>query len=92
MFAYQIIKTIGSYVSAMNGLNNLVFTGAIGENVPSLRKEVCKNLEYLGLKIDEEKNKNNSELISSANSKVKVFVKKTNEEKMAVEKVLGVLK
>jgi acetate kinase len=92
MFSYQIIKTIGSYVSAMNGLNNLVFTGAIGENVPSLRKNVCKNLEYLKLKIDEEKNKNNSELISSANSKVKVFVKKTNEEKMAVEKVWGMLK
>jgi acetate kinase len=92
MFAYQIVKTIGSYVSAMNGLNNLIFTGAIGENVPSLRKDVCKNFEYLGIKLDDEKNKNNSELISSGNSKIKVFVKKTNEEKMALEKVLEMLK
>ncbi|MCK9567981.1 acetate/propionate family kinase [Candidatus Pacearchaeota archaeon] len=92
MFAYQIVKTIGSYVSSMNGLNNLIFTGAIGENVPSLRKDICKNLGYLGLKLDSEKNKNNFELISSGNSKINVFVKKTNEEKMAMEKVWEILK
>lgn len=91
MFAYQIIKTIGSYVSAMNGIDNLVFTAAIGENVPKLRRDVCSNLKFLGAKIDENKNKKNSELISSKDSKVKVFVKKTNEEKIAVEEVLKII-
>lgn len=92
MFAYQIIKTIGSYISAMNGLDNLIFTGAIGENVPRIRKEVCKNLSYLGLKINEEKNEKSSEIISSQNSKIKIFIKQSNEEKIAVEKVLEILK
>jgi acetate kinase len=92
LFVYQIIKKIGSYISAMDGIDNLVFTAAIGENVPTLREDVCKNFSYVGLKINKMKNETNSETISSENSRVKVFVKKTNEEKMAVEKVLEVLK
>jgi acetate kinase len=88
MFVYQIIKTIGSYVSALNGLDNLVFTAKIGENVAKLRRDICSHFSFMGIKLDEEKNKNNSELISSKDSKVKVWVKKTNEEKMAVEEVL----
>ena len=91
MFAYQIIKIIGSYIAVMDGIDNLVFTAAIGENVPRLREYVCNHFEHLGLKLDKEKNKNNSEFISSENSKVKVFVKKTNEEKTAVEEVLKIL-
>ncbi len=47
MFVYQVIKTIGSYISAMNGLDNLVFTGKIGENSSELRKDVCKSLSFL---------------------------------------------
>lgn len=91
MFIYQITKAIGAYVSALNGLDNLVFTAKIGENVARLRKDVCNNFSFLGIKIDEKKNKNNSELISSKESKVKVWVKKTNEEKMAVEEVLKII-
>lgn len=92
MFVHQLVKSIGSYISVMNGLDNLIFTGAIGENVPWLREDICKNFQYAKLKIDKEKNKKNSEIISSPNSKVKVFVKKTDEEKMALEKVLEILK
>jgi acetate kinase len=92
MFIYSIIKAIGSYVAALNGLNNLVFTAAIGENVPKLRRDICNNLKYLGLKLDENKNEKNAEIISSNNSKVRVFVKKTDEEKMIVEEVLKILK
>jgi len=91
MFIYSIIKTIGAYVAIMNGLDNLVFTAAIGENVAKLRKDICKNFEYLDIKLDNSKNKKNSEIISTNNSKVKVFVIKTNEERTAVEEVLKLI-
>ncbi len=92
IFAYEIIKTIGSYVAAMNGLDNLIFTGAIGENVPKLREDVCNNFSHLRMKLDQERNKKNSELISAKNSAVKVFVRKTNEEEIMIEEVLKILK
>jgi acetate kinase len=91
MFAYQIIKTIGAYIAAMDGIDNLVFTAAIGENVPRLREDICKHFSYLKIKLDKTKNKENAEIISSESSKVKVIVKKTNEEKMAVEEVLKII-
>ena len=92
MFEYQIVKIIGSYVAAMNGIDNLVFTAAIGLNVPRLREDICNHLSYLKIKLDKNKNNKNSEIISSESSKVKVMVKKTNEEKIAVEEVLKILK
>jgi len=91
MFLYQVIKTIGAYIAVMDGVDNLVFTAAIGENVPRLREDVCKHFEHLGIKLDKEENEKNSELISSKSSKVKVIVKKTNEERTAVEEVLKIL-
>jgi acetate kinase len=91
MFIYSIVKMIGSYIAVMNGVDNLVFTAAIGENVPKLREEICNHFSYLGVKLDKSKNEKNSEIISSKDSKVKVFVKKTNEEKIAVEEVLKIL-
>jgi len=92
IFIYQITKIIGSYISILNGLDNLVFTAGIGEHSWRMRRDVCKNLEFLGLKFDENKNKNSEEIISSSNSKIKVFVKKTDEEKMIVQEVLKILK
>lgn len=91
LFVYSIVKIIGSYIAVLNGLDNLVFTAAIGENNAKIREDVCSNLRFLGIEIDREKNKLNSEVISSTKSKVKVLVKKTNEEKMAVEEVLKIL-
>jgi acetate kinase len=92
MFIYSTIKIIGSYIAVLNGLNNLIFTAAIGENVPKLRRDICNNLKYLGLNLDESKNEKNAEVISSNSSKVKVFVKKTDEERMIAEEVMKVLK
>jgi acetate kinase len=92
LFIYRIIKVIGSYIAALNGMDNLVFTAAIGENVPKLREDICSHLSFLNIIIDNKENKSNSEIISAKNSKVKVYVKKTNEEKMAVEEVLKILK
>jgi acetate kinase len=91
MFVYQIIKTIGSYVAVLNGLDNLVFTAKIGENVPKLREDICSHLSFLGIKLDSKKNNLNSEVISLSKSKVKVYVRKTDEEKIAVEEVLKII-
>lgn len=91
MFVYSIIKAIGSYIAVLNGLDNLVFTAAIGENASKLREDVCSHFKFIGLEIDKNKNKSNSGIISSQKSKVKVFVKKTDEEKMAAEEILKIL-
>ena len=88
VFVYRIVKYIGSYVSVLNGVDNIVFTGAIGENSSLLRKEVCKNLDYLGVKIDDKKNLKNEKMISDKNSRVKVMVIKTDEELMMVNEIL----
>lgn len=82
MQRYQIIKFIGSYVAAMNGVDAIAFTGGIGENDVALRQDVCANLTYLGLELDEEKNALHGEEIkvSTENSKVNVYVIPTNEE------------
>ena len=81
---YQVRKLIGSYVAAMDGVDAIVFTGGIGENTIDLRADVCNNLSYLGVELDAEANeimrRGKEGEISTANSKVKVFVLPTNEE------------
>ncbi|MBE6770563.1 MAG: acetate kinase [Ruminococcaceae bacterium] len=81
---YQVRKLIGSYVAAMDGVDAIVFTGGIGENTIDLRADVCKNLSYLGVELDEAANevmrRGKEGEISTANSKVKVYVLPTNEE------------
>jgi acetate kinase len=83
MYDYRIKKYIGAYTAVLGGLDVLVFTGGVGENQTSTRSEVCKNMEYLGLEIDEELNasvRGKEALISTPRSKVKVAVIPTNEE------------
>ena len=79
---YSIIKYIGSYVAAMNGVDAIAFTGGIGENAIPVRETVVKSLGYLGIKLDEEANQTRGEnkVISTADSKVKVAIVPTNEE------------
>ncbi len=82
VFTYRIKKYIGAYAAAMGGLNAVVFTGGIGENSIMVRNNSCSNLEFLGIKIDEEANKNvkGERKISTADSKVSVLRIPTNEE------------
>lgn len=82
MQRYQIIKFIGSYIAAMNGVDTIVFTGGIGENDCELREYVCENLSFLGVKLDSEKNKKRGEeiKITTDDSKVNIYVIPTNEE------------
>lgn len=84
MFAYQTLKYVGAYAAAMGGLDCIVFTAGIGENTPTVREDVCKNLKFLGVEFDSKTNdqKANGRIleISAKNSKVKVLVIPTNEE------------
>ena len=83
-FRYEVCKSIGAYAAAMGGVDAIVFTAGVGENDAALRAALCKQLGYLGITIDAEKNgQRGKELeISAADSKVKVFVIPTNEELM----------
>ncbi|MDP2364388.1 MAG: acetate kinase [Ignavibacteria bacterium] len=80
IFCYKIRKYIGAYAAAMGGLDAVVFTGGIGENSNEVREEVCKDMEFLGIELDDFKNQNKEEIISKTNSKVAVMCIPTNEE------------
>ena len=82
MFDYWVAKVVGSYAAAMNGVDAIIFTAGVGENSATTRAGICKYLGYLGCEIDPEPNKKRGEdiCISTADSKVKLFVIPTNEE------------
>ena len=82
MFHYWVAKVAGSYAAAMNGVDAIVYTAGVGENSASTRKAISNYFGYLGVEIDDEANKKRGEdiMISTADSKVKVFVIPTNEE------------
>ncbi len=83
MFAYRVKKYIGSYASAMNGLDGIVFTAGVGENSILLRKMICEDMDYLGIEMDLDANNVKARKIidvGSLNSKVKLLVIPTNEE------------
>ena len=85
ILAYQVKKYIGMYAAAMNGLDAVVFTAGMGENNPELRERACTDMDFLGIKIDNELNAKtlrqpNNVKLSTADSKVQVWVLPTNEE------------
>ena len=82
MLAYNIIKIVGSYIAAMDGVDAIFFTAGIGENNARLRRRVCENFSYMGLKFDYEANvaQGTDTLLSCPDSKVKVALITTDEE------------
>lgn len=88
MFAYRLRKYIGAYVAAMDGLDALVFTAGIGEHSVELRQAVCQSLTFFGIELDEEANMaqhRGERCISTATSRVSVWVIPTNEERVIAE-------
>ena len=83
-FIYEVKKFIGAYATAMGGVDAIVFTAGIGENSIDLRHQICEGMEYMGVKMDAEKNNTRGQEVdvSAADSKVKIFVIPTNEELM----------
>jgi acetate kinase len=90
---YGIKKYIGSYAAAMGGVDVVVFTAGIGENAWKVRKGACEGLEFLGIKIDPEKNNSSNEetIISEDDSRVKVMVIPTNEEWMIAKDTMEIV-
>lgn len=86
-FAYEVKKYIGAYAAALGGLDVLVFTAGVGENGVLMRSMICEGLEFLGVKLDAEKNKlrGDERIISAPDSKVTVWVIPTNEELMIAQ-------
>lgn len=81
-FAYRVVKYIGAYTAAMNGVDAICFTAGLGENSPFIRNMICEYLGYLGIALDQEANGKRGEniLISTPDSRTKVLVIPTNEE------------
>lgn len=84
MFYYSVKKLVGAYAAAMGGVDAVVFTGGIGENDARYRMAITEGLEFMGIKVDPEKNKVRGEVrdISADDAKVKALVIPTNEELM----------
>jgi len=95
IYAYRLKKYIGAYFTVMNGVDIIVFTGGIGENMPILREMVCTNLNSLGIIIDRKKNritKNGILDFSGEDSKVKLLKIPTNEELMIALETEAILR
>jgi len=94
MYHYRVKKYLGAYAAAMGGVDIVVFAGGIGENGPETREEVCRELEFLGIELDHQKNKDlrsKEAVISREGSKVTVMVVPTNEELVIAEDTVRII-
>jgi len=91
LFCYEVKKRIGAYAAALGGLEQLVFSGGIGENAPPVRARICGGLGFLGIEIDEKRNASNAGVISTAAGRVAVRVIPTDEEQMIARTVCRAL-
>ena len=94
MLIYQVKKLLGGYIAALGGADAIVFTAGQGENGPETREAICDGLEFLGIKIDKEKNavRGKDADISAEGSKIKTLVIATNEELMIARETLALVK
>ena len=94
VFNYRVLKYIGAYAAAMNGVDCICFTAGLGENNGVIRRQICENLAFLGIQIDDEANGKRGEeiIISTPDSKVKVLVIPTNEELAIARETVALVK
>ena len=93
MYSYKIKKYIGAYTAALGGVDVIVFTGGVGENQIGLRAQICKELAFMGIELDEKANDTKGEeiVITTPNSKVKVVVVPTDEEFMIASDTIALI-
>jgi acetate kinase len=91
LFAYRIVREIGSLAAALGGLDALIFTGGIGENDALSRLEIARGCRWLGLELDEARNRSGAGLISADRSRVSAWVVPTDEERMIARHTSAVL-
>ena len=92
LFCYQVKKWIGAFAAALGGLDTLVFAGGIGENAPPVRAHICDGLSFLGVELNESRNAETADVISTDDSRVTVRVIHTDEEQMIARSVCRILK
>ena len=95
MFCYRVRKYIGAYTATMGGLDAVIFTGGIGENAHNIRYEIAKDLEFIGLELDKDKNtcvKGEEMIISKDGSLVVAMVIPTNEELVIAQDTADIIK
>ena len=92
-FKYEVAAYIAKCAVAMNGVDAIIFTGGVGENQIKIREGICKNLEFMGVNIDEDRNnvKKKKKLISKDSSKVRIYVIPTNEELMIAKETMRLI-
>jgi acetate kinase len=94
VFCYRVKKYVGAYLAAMGGADAVVFTGGIGENSPDVRGRVCSEMEWVGLHLDERKNRQTvgrEGLISSEDSKLLAYAIPTDEELLIARDTVRVI-
>lgn len=95
VYIYRIKKYIGAYAAALNGVDVIVFTGGVGENQASIRSSALSDMDYMGIKVDEELNKKTrlgkEGVVSAPDSKVKVVIVCTDEELMIAQDTMNIL-
>lgn len=96
IFCYRAAKYIGSYLTALNGADAIIFAGGIGENSPTIRAKICENLQWLGVRLDESENSacvgGREGAISAAGSSIKISVIPTNEELLIARDTVRLIK
>jgi len=90
-FTFRIRRELGGLAAALEGLDAVVFCGGIGENAWRIREDVLEGMEWLGIELDRTANRARAQLISSARSRVQVFVIPTDEEAMIARHTLSLL-
>ena len=94
MYFYRIKKYVGAYAAAMGGVDIIVFTAGVGENQAGMREEVCRDMEWMGVRIDNELNasvRGKEVELSTPDSKVKVCIIPTDEELMIATDTMNLL-
>ncbi len=89
-FVTRIRREIGAMTAILGGLDAVVFTGGIGENADLIRERICDDMDWIGIELDEDRNRKGVEIISSDRSRVRVFVLATNEELVIARHVMAV--
>ncbi len=91
-FVFRIRRELGGLAASLNGLDAMVFCGGIGENSARIRRRICEDLHWIGLDVDDALNARNEVLVSTASSRAKIFVIKTDEEAMIARHTFDLIK
>jgi acetate kinase len=92
LFCYVAKKFLGALAAVLGGLDTLILTGGIGENSPPIRERICRGMEFLGIRLDTDRNNRNAGVISGDSGPVTVRVMKTNEELMIARHTFHLLR